>query len=114
MKPIRTFSVVPNLPAPLEGVRKLAYNLRWAWNHETLELFRRLDSDLWESCGHNPVSMLGKIDQAKLQAAAGDDAFLAHLDRVETSLDAYLSGKPTWFSRLTWKRTNPAGGGFLG
>ncbi|NIO11728.1 MAG: DUF3417 domain-containing protein, partial [Deltaproteobacteria bacterium] len=59
MKPIRTFNVVPSLPAPLEPLRSLAYNLRWAWNHETIELFRRLDSDLWEATHHNPVLMLG-------------------------------------------------------
>ena len=33
------------------GLRELAYNLRWAWDHDTIELFRRLDSDLWESTG---------------------------------------------------------------
>ena len=100
MKPIRTFAVIPNLPAPLERLRTLAYNLRWAWSHPTLDLFRRLDSDLWESCGHNPVSMLGKIDQARLLAAAVDEAFLSQLDHVATSLDAYMSGgKTAWFSR---------------
>ena len=55
MKPVQVFQVVPSLPAPVEGLRQLAYNLRWAWDHDTIELFRRLDSDLWESTGHNPV-----------------------------------------------------------
>lgn len=100
MKPIHTFAVTPNLPAPLERLRTLAYNLRWAWNHPTIELFRRLDSDLWESCGHNPVSMLGKIDQACLRAAAEDEAFLSQLDEVATSLDTYMSSAGTaWFTR---------------
>ena len=68
MKPVHTFHVAPSLPAPLEGLR-LAYNLRWAWDHNTIELFRRLDSDLWESTGHNPVLMLGLVDQAHLETA---------------------------------------------
>jgi len=54
MKPIRVFTVVPSLPVPIEGLRLIAYNLRWAWSHEAIELFRRLDSDLWEAFGHNP------------------------------------------------------------
>ena len=29
MKPVRTFNVVPALPAALERLRALAYNLRW-------------------------------------------------------------------------------------
>lgn len=99
MKPIRTFNVVPSLPAPLEPLRSLAYNLRWAWNHETIELFRRLDSDLWEVTHHNPVLMLGTIDQEKLAAAANDVGFLAHMERVSQNLDSYLETESAWFSR---------------
>ena len=99
MKPIRTFNVVPSLPAPLEPLRGLAYNLRWAWNHETIELFRRLDSDLWEETHHNPVLMLGTIDQEQLVAAATDVGFLAHLERVSQNLDSYLETESDWFSR---------------
>jgi len=46
MKPVHVFRVVPSLPVPLEDLRRLAYNLRWAWDHDSIELFRRLDSDL--------------------------------------------------------------------
>jgi starch phosphorylase len=106
MKPIQTFDVIPKLPAPIEGLRRLAYNLRWSWSHQTIDLFRRLDDDLWESCGHNPVAMLGKIDQSSLERAANDDAFLAHLERVTQGLDAYLTGD-TWFSRQHGKENSP-------
>jgi len=99
MKPIRTFSVVPSLPKSIEGLRKIAFNLRWAWSHESVELFRRLDRDLWESTRHNPVLLLGTIEQSKLEDAARDDAFLAHLARVELNLDSYLASDSTWFHR---------------
>ena len=39
MKPVKTFIVTPSLPAALERLRDLAYNLRWSWNHETIDLF---------------------------------------------------------------------------
>ncbi len=99
MKPIRTFTIVPSLPVPLEPLRQLAYNLRWAWSHETIELFRRLDSDLWEATHHNPVLMLGSIDQGQLAAAATDVGFLAHLQRVSQGLDAYVASDSDWFRR---------------
>ena len=102
MKPIRVFSVVPSLPAPLEGLREVAYNVRWSWNHEAIELFRRLDRDLWETSGHNPVLMLGTIDQATLEAAARDDAFLAHVERVTRDFQGYLRAETSWFRR-TWR-----------
>jgi starch phosphorylase len=99
MRPVYTFSVVPSLPQPIEGLRRIAYNLRWCWSHESVELFRRLDPDLWESAEHNPVLLLGIIEQARLVDAASDDAFLAHLHRVESNLDRYLAAESTWFKR---------------
>ncbi|MBD3305545.1 DUF3417 domain-containing protein, partial [candidate division KSB3 bacterium] len=99
MKPIHTFVAIPSLPTQLERLRDLAYNLHWAWDHNTILLFRQLDSDLWEATGHNPVLMLGTIDQTKLEAAAADEGFLAQLDRVLHAFDAYQTAKSTWFSR---------------
>lgn len=78
MKPVRTLTVIPALPAPLEHLRALAHDLHWTWHHDTIALFRRLDRELWEETGHNPVLLLGAIDQDQLQAAATDDGFLAH------------------------------------
>src|ERR1035437_6271894 len=109
MKPVHVFNVIPSLPAALEGLRQLAYNLRWAWNHDTIELFRRLDSDLWESTKHNPVLMLGTIDQAQLEAAAKDESFLAQLDRLVKEMASYLSAESTWY-----RRTHAQTDGLLG
>ena len=99
MRPVHTFAVVPSLPPSIEGLRTLAYDLRWCWSHESIELFRRLDRDLWEESGHNPVLLLGSIAQEKLKQAANDDAFLAHLHRVESNLESYLAADSTWFRR---------------
>ena len=112
MKPIRTFMVVPKLPESLENLRRLAYNLRWAWDHETIALFRRLDTDLWESSGHNPVLMLGRIEQSRLLAASSDEAFLAHLERVTKEFDTYMQGEDAWFRRRYGKENGLAVGYF--
>lgn len=100
MKPIRTFTVIPALPARLERLRDIAYNLRWSWNPDAIALFRRLDNDLWEATNHNPAAILGAVDQARLDALANDDGFLAHLERVANDLDAYLADRHTWFDRV--------------
>jgi starch phosphorylase len=47
LRPTRTFSVVPSLPPRLAPLRELAYNLWWTWNLDAIDLFRRLDRDLW-------------------------------------------------------------------
>jgi starch phosphorylase len=97
VKPVTRINVIPNLPEPLRRLQELAFNMRWAWDHETIALFRRLDRDLWEETGHNPVWMLGLISQEKLQMAAEDPAFMANMSAVCESFDAYMSDKGTWY-----------------
>jgi starch phosphorylase len=94
--PIRTFTVMPKLPERLQALQKLAYNLWWCWNHEAVALFRRIDDSLFEEVENSPVKLLGRIDQERLKSLLNDDGFLAHMDRVEQSLDAYMSAS-TWF-----------------
>jgi glycogen phosphorylase len=98
MQPIRTFNVSPSLPQRLEPLRKLAYNLHWDWNVETKDLFRRLDSDLWESSHHNPVLMLGTISQGRLTEVVEDEGFLAQMDRAARQLEEYQTER-TWYEK---------------
>src|SRR5512134_1589825 len=99
MKPIHTFAVVPSLPPVLEPLRRIAYNLWWSWEHDAIELFRRLDADLWETTGHNPVRLLGSVEQKKLEEAARNDSFVAHMERVARQLAAYLASESSWCGR---------------
>ncbi|WP_346290949.1 alpha-glucan family phosphorylase [Sphaerothrix gracilis] len=98
MRPIRTFNVTPSLPARLEPLRKLAYNLQWDWDFGTTDLFRRLDPDLWESSRYNPVLLLGTISQQRLQEAAEDEGFLAQMERAAQRLEDYLKER-TWYKK---------------
>lgn len=97
VKPVARINVIPNLPEPLRRLQELAYNLRWAWDHETVSLFRRLDRDLWEKTGHNPVLILGSISQERLDAVCEDAAFMAHLQSVCESFDRYMGKSNTWY-----------------
>ena len=77
---------------------ELARNLWWVWHPDGVELFRRLDRMLWDEVYHNPVKLLGAIDQEKLAAAAQDEGYLAHLKRVETSFKEHLQ-EPGWYQK---------------
>lgn len=97
VQPVAKVKVAPKLPSQLKRLEELAYNLRWAWDHESIALFRRLDPDLWEQTGHNPVWMLGRLTQDRLNAIVDDTSFTAHYDRVCQSYDDYMSSKDTWY-----------------
>src|SRR5215471_5680478 len=99
MKPTHTFAVAPSLPPVLEPLHDLSTNLWWAWNHQAIELFRRLDADMWETTGHNPVRLLGTIQQQRLADAAQDAGFVAHMERVMAEFQAYRASDSTWFQR---------------
>lgn len=104
-RPLFRYSVVPSLPPVLEPLSNLAFNLHWEWDPEAIDLFRRLDPDLWEASGHNPVLMLGHVDQERLHFLARDDGFRAQMERVTERLDRYMSHKPYWPGAM-----EPAGG----
>ncbi len=100
VKPVATVSVVPKLPAALQRIEELAYNLWWAWNQEAVVLFRRMDRDLWISTGHNPVMMLGRISQSRLEELCKDGAFMSQYRRVLDDFDAYMKpASPTWYQQ---------------
>lgn len=95
---IGRFNVVPSLPEKLETLREIVYNLYWSWNHDAIELFRRLDRKLWEETHHNPVLMLGKISQDRLNEVAADDSFISHMNRVYVQLNVYMEEK-SWYQK---------------
>jgi len=96
MRPLRTFKIEPLLPENLSGLIDLALNLRWAWRGEIREVFRRLDAKVWDATGHNPVAMLGQIDQERLEAVGGDAGFLSQFRRVHADLQDYLARSSWW------------------
>lgn len=92
------FEVVSDLPPALNALEKLARNFRWTWHHETREMFRSIDKELWESCDRNPVQFLTSLSADKLHKLARDEDFMTLLRRCEEQLDEYLASE-TWFDR---------------
>jgi starch phosphorylase len=91
-----SFEVVSALPEPLQPLNDLAYNFRWTWHHETRDLFREMDRQLWDSVGHNPVQLLASIPSDRMLKLAQDPVFLARLKTVSEELKDYLT-QGTWF-----------------
>jgi len=94
---VRHFHVQPNLPEPLSPLKDLAMNLWFSWNWEAVQLFIRLDPELWERSYQNPVLMLGSLSQEALEAAARDESFVANLRAVHEKFRRYLEA-PGWFA----------------
>src|SRR6478609_1075254 len=100
MDPVRVPSIPAAsfmLPPRLEGLRRLAYNLHWAWHPRTRGLFDRIDSTGWARY-RSPIPVVsGAVDWPHLL----DDAkFLAEYHDVLAEFDAYMAnGSDHWFQR---------------
>ncbi len=85
------------LPPQLEGLRRLSYNMWWAWNPRARALFSRIDGLSW-SRYRNPVEVLSQpIAWSEL---LDDPAFMAEYTQVLNEFDRYMAGgSEHWFNR---------------
>jgi len=98
MKTLRTFVIVPALPKRLAPLLTIARNLWWSWHPGAVELFERVDPEVWQATHHNPVQLLGRVSRRQLEALAEDDSFTSHMETVAQRLDEYLHA-PSWFTK---------------
>lgn len=99
MKALRRFTVRAHLPQRLAALERLSINLRWSWDKPTQDLFESIDPELWKLVDGDPVAILGQVSPARLEALAGDDAFVHRLEELAAELDNYLT-RPLWYQQL--------------
>jgi glycogen phosphorylase len=94
---VKQILVLPRLPERIVKLQEMAQNLWYSWNWDVVSLFIRLDADMWERCYQNPVEMLSRLPQSRLEKLAQDEAFLSSLDKVYDKYQDYLKRK-RWFA----------------
>ena len=94
---VRRFHVAPVIPDILQPLADLARNLWWSWHSEAIDLFIRIDQELWQKTRHNPVQMLGLVSQQRIDELASDPTFLDAMHAVCDQLDRHCS-RAGWFS----------------
>ena len=91
-------TVNPQLPKRINKLSVISNNLWWSWNSEFLRLFKKIDLDLWETVGKNPVKFLRLVSQERLEMASKDPEFLKEYDKNVENFEDYINSKNTWFS----------------
>lgn len=90
------FNVKSKLPESLKPLEEIAHNLWYSWNWEARELFRMIDFEVWEECGHNPVWVISKLTTKDFQRLTSDPVFMNYMDNVYEKLKEYKD-LPKWF-----------------
>lgn len=88
------------LPADVEGfdsLVELALDMRWAWNHATDEVWRKLDPVLWDLT-HHPCDVLQTVSREKIRLALADPAFRKKIDDLVLS-KKQVAEAPAWFQQ---------------
>src|SRR5437773_2526499 len=96
MPTFQTYSVTPILPAALEPLREMSFNLWWTWEPAARRVFRHLDIELWNRTNHNPVRMLQLSRQSRLEDLSQDKTFLRDLKQVFEEFEKYLGRHDTY------------------
>ncbi len=99
MKPIGRITIPTIIPERIKRLSDIAYNLWWTWNCEAVDLFKSIDSSLWEKSGANPVAFLKRIGSKRLEHMAGSTDFLKSYDDIIRSFDDYMNNTDTWFNK---------------
>jgi starch phosphorylase len=88
------------LPTEIDGfdsLAELALDMRWSWNHDTDEVWRTLDPNLWEIT-HNPWVVLQTVSRDQIERVLSDPIFRKNVDGlVEASRRA--AEAPAWFQK---------------
>lgn len=82
--------ITPRIPSSLARLSALSRNLMYSWDRSVRALFHRLDHHLWDTCGHNPVVFMRRVDERRLDAAAADPVFMQEYHRVLLQWDSYM------------------------
>ncbi len=86
-----------NLPAGLEGLGELAYNLWWSWTPRAQALFSRIHSSAWTR-HRNPIAVLRYTDHGRWAELAADEDFMVDASRVLDEFNRYMSnGTESWY-----------------
>lgn len=94
------------LPDSLKRLADLAYNYWWSWTSDNLSLFKTLDPDRWEQCGHNAVKFLQEVSYDRLTQFAEDPRYLQQVRELVGQFDAYMGDRDTWCNRVAPQISN--------
>ena len=87
-------NVKSTLPSELKCLDELAHNMWWAWNYEARNMWKSLDSDLYEEVGHNPVMLLDRLSYERKEAIVKDKAIMESVKQVYKKFRDYMDVEP--------------------
>ena len=84
---VQLYNVGPRIPEELHFLETLSNNIWWCWHPMAIELFVRINPNLWRELGGNAKAFLRTVPQTRLEELAHDPAYRRHLRVVQTEFE---------------------------
>ena len=86
----RDITVKSELPAKLKPLEEIAKNLWWVWNSEAKNLFRSINPDLWRQTGENPVMLIQRLSNERMEQMLADEMMMSTINHVYSDFCEYM------------------------
>ncbi|MBQ4106952.1 MAG: alpha-glucan family phosphorylase [Lentisphaeria bacterium] len=96
---LKLFNVAPSIPEELKFLETLSYNMWWCWHPLAIELFLRIDPNLWRRVEGNSRRFMNMIPQERLEELAHDRSYLQTLRAVQEEFERDVPEDPGFAAR---------------
>ncbi|MFA5239028.1 MAG: alpha-glucan family phosphorylase [Phycisphaerae bacterium] len=86
----KSIFVYPKYPDNLQHLYELASNLWSTWNYNAIDLFYRVDAQIFRDVNHNPLKLLHSLSKERFDELSSDKGFVSELDAVWKQFQNYL------------------------
>jgi len=87
---------VRDLPPTLQLLEQLSRNYWWSWAPDGAEVFRDLDSNLWQQCEQNPRLLLAQISDLRSTQMAADTSSAERIRKLHQRFTSYMADSRPW------------------
>lgn len=96
---VKLFNVAPSMPSELKFLEQLSNNMWWCWHPLAIELFVRINPNLWREVEGNTRRFLGAVSQERLEELAHDPVYLRQLKAVQSEFERVVPASSDIASR---------------
>lgn len=87
------------MPSELKFLEQLSNNMWWCWHPLAIELFVRINPNLWREVEGNTRRFLGAVSQERLEELAHDPVYLRQLKAVQSEFERVVPASSDIASR---------------
>ena len=87
---LQLYNVAPRIPDELKFLETLSNNIWWCWHPLAIELFVRINPNLWREVSGSVKEFLRMVPQSRLEELARDAGYIRQLRAVQSEFERQI------------------------